>query len=159
MSIGLIRHGSQVAAGTIFPRCVRPYELCVWLKKDPLAVTRRTSFGPSRWHVEDCRTAFDERWSEGYVLVPRNRPVISSHVFGALFAINNRVCAVNRDSSHKPHVRLVKHAAAVQSGKAPGGNFLHLPSCARRLPMGCEPSRRFLLCWCTTVVKAQAVAG
>src|SRR5579872_5180288 len=108
MSIAFVRHASQIAARTIFPRCIRPCELGIWLKKASLAVTRRTSFGPSRWHVKDCGTAFEEWWAERHMLVPRNWPVVGSHAFGTLLAIDHRSSVVDRDSPAKTDLGVMK---------------------------------------------------
>src|SRR5579864_2693552 len=108
MSIALVRHGSQIAAKTILARCIRPHELCIRPKKHSFAVTRRTSFGPSRWHVKDCGVAFEEWSAERHVLVPRNRPVVGSQVFGTLLAIDHRSRTVDRNSPAKTDLRLAK---------------------------------------------------
>src|SRR5579864_2611921 len=108
MPIAFIRHRSQIAARTILARSIRPHELGIWPKKDSVAVTGRTSFGPSRWHVKDCGVAFEEWWAECHVLVPRNRPVVGSQVFGTLLAIDHRSSVVDRDIPAKTDLGLVK---------------------------------------------------
>src|SRR5579864_2006411 len=108
MSIALVRHGSQIAARTIFPRCIGPHELGIWPKKDSVAVTRRTSFGPSRWHVKDCGVAFEEWWPERHVLIPRNWPVVGPQVFCTLLARDHRSRTVDRNSPAKTDLGLAK---------------------------------------------------
>src|SRR5207248_1797568 len=73
-----LRRSSQVGGSVLLGGRLGPGELGLRLQKNTVAITCRTDFPASRRHVEQGCTTFQKRRTEGYVLIPANRTIITA---------------------------------------------------------------------------------